>query len=47
MTSSRPIGPRCILADAKLLRVLLIYVLPGLAVFYVVLSGLWLVPDSF
>ena len=32
--------------DAKLLRVLLIYVLPGLAVFYVVLSGLWLVPDS-
>ena len=34
-------------ADAKLLRVLLIYVLPGLAVFYVVLSGLWLMPDSF
>ena len=34
-------------ADAKLLRVSLTYVLPGLAVFYVVLSGLWLVPDSF
>ena len=34
-------------ADAKLFRVLLIYVLPGMAVFYVVLSGLWLVPDSF
>ena len=33
-------------ADAKLLRVSLIYVLPGLAVFYVVLSGLWLMPDS-
>jgi hypothetical protein len=34
-------------ADAKLLRVALIYVLPGLAVFYVVVSGLWLLPDSF
>ena len=34
-------------ADAKLLRVSLTYVLPGLAVFYVVLSGLWLMPDSF
>ena len=34
-------------ADAKLLRVSLTYVLPGLAVFYVVLSGLWLLPDSF
>ena len=34
-------------ADAKLLRVSLIYILPGLAVFYVVLSGLWLLPDSF
>ena len=34
-------------ADAKLFRVLLTYVLPGMAVFYVVLSGLWLVPDSF
>jgi hypothetical protein len=33
-------------ADAKLFRLLLTYVLPGLAVFYVVLSGLWLVPDS-
>jgi len=27
-------------ADAKLLRVALVYVLPGLAVFYVVLAGL-------
>jgi hypothetical protein len=34
-------------ADAKLLRVSMTYVLPGLAVFYVVLSGLWLLPDSF
>jgi hypothetical protein len=34
-------------ADATLLRISLTYVLPGLAVFYVVLSGLWLVPDSF
>jgi hypothetical protein len=33
-------------ADAKLFRVLLVYALPGLAVVYVVLSGLWLVPDS-
>jgi len=29
------------------LRVVLTYVLPGLAIFCVVLSGLWLVPDSF
>jgi hypothetical protein len=34
-------------ADARLLRVSLIYILPSLAVFYVVLSGLWLVSDSF
>jgi hypothetical protein len=34
-------------ANAKLLRVLLTYILPALAVFYVVLSGLWLQPDSF
>jgi hypothetical protein len=34
-------------ADARLLRVSLTYILPSLAVFYVVLSGLWLVPDSF
>jgi hypothetical protein len=33
--------------DARLLRIALTYVLPGLAVFYVVLSGLWLVPDNF
>src|ERR1700704_5387884 len=42
--ANRPLPHR---ADANLLRVLLTYVLPGLAVFYVVLSGLWLVPDSF
>ena len=34
-------------ADAKLLRVSMTYVLPGLAVFYVVLAGLWLLPDIF
>jgi hypothetical protein len=34
-------------ADAKLLRGLLAYALPALLVFYVILSGLWLVPDSF
>jgi hypothetical protein len=33
--------------DAKLLRISLTYILPGLAVFYVVLSALWLVPDSY
>jgi hypothetical protein len=32
---------------AKLLRVLLTYILPASAVFYVVLSGFWLQPDSF
>ena len=32
-------------ADARLLRVLLTYVLPGLAVLYVVVCGLWFVPD--
>jgi hypothetical protein len=30
---------------AKLLRIMLTYVLPSLAVLYVVLAGLWLVPD--
>jgi hypothetical protein len=34
-------------ADAKFVRVLLTYVLPALAVLYVVVCGLWLVPDSF
>jgi hypothetical protein len=34
-------------ADARLLRVSLTYILPSLAVFYVVLSGLWLVSDSY
>src|SRR6266436_1413103 len=33
-------------ADAKLLRVSFVYVGPALVVFYVILSGLWLVPDS-
>jgi hypothetical protein len=32
---------------AKASRAVLTYILPSLAVFYVVLSGLWLVPDSF
>src|SRR5262245_25546071 len=36
----RPIGTGWI-------RFSLTYILPSLAVFYVVLSGLWLVPDSF
>ena len=31
----------------KTLRVVLTYVLPSLAILYVVLAGLWLVPDSF
>jgi hypothetical protein len=34
-------------ADANLLRAALTYVLPSVAVLYVVVSGLWLVPDSF
>jgi hypothetical protein len=34
-------------ADAKFLRVSLTYVLPALALLYVVLSGLWLVPDDY
>ena len=34
-------------ADAKLLRVWLTYVLPALAVLYVVVAGLWLVPDGY
>jgi len=42
-------APRILLRSTRigLLRVLVTYVLPALAVFYVVLSGLWLVPDSF
>jgi hypothetical protein len=35
------------LVNLKWLRVSLTYVVPALAVLYVVLSGLWLVPDSF
>jgi hypothetical protein len=35
------------LVNPKWLRVSLTYVVPALAVLYVVLSGLWLVPDSF
>jgi hypothetical protein len=34
-------------ADVRLLRVLLTYILPAGAVFYVVLAGLWLVPDGY
>ena len=34
-------------AIIKISYAVLTYVLPSLAVFYVVLSGLWLVPDSF
>ena len=34
-------------STADVLRALLIYVLPMAAVLYVVVSGLWLVPDSF
>ncbi len=34
-------------ANTRLLRVCLTYILPALAVFYVVLSGLWLVPDGY
>jgi hypothetical protein len=34
-------------SGGDLLRILMTYVLPALAVLYVVLSGLWLVPDSF
>ena len=34
-------------AVADTSRVVLTYILPSMAVFYVVLSGLWLVPDSF
>jgi hypothetical protein len=33
--------------DAKLLRISLTYILPALAVLYVVLAGLWLVPDGY
>ena len=34
-------------STADVLRALLTYVLPLAAVLYVVVSGLWLVPDSF
>src|SRR5262245_16236817 len=34
-------------AGARVSRALLIYILPSLLVFYVILSALWLVPDSF
>ena len=34
-------------AGTKIARAAVIYILPSLAVLYVVLSGLWLVPDSF
>lgn len=48
MTSlSLPNRPLLHPADARLLRVAATYVLPALIVFYVILSGLWLVPDSF
>jgi hypothetical protein len=40
-------GPSLHPADAKLLRVWLTYVLPALAVLYVVVAGLWLVPDGY
>src|SRR5262245_45718521 len=43
LASAPPLHP----ADAKLLRILLIYVLPPLALFYIVFSGLLRVPDSF
>ena len=39
-TSLRP-------ATAKISRAVVMYVLPALAVFYVILSALWLVPDTF
>jgi hypothetical protein len=41
--SPAPLHP----ADAKLLRILLIYLLPSLALSYIVLSGLLRAPDSF
>jgi hypothetical protein len=34
-------------AAAKIARAVLTYILPALAIFYVILSGMWLVPDSF
>jgi hypothetical protein len=46
--TSLPVAPHMVhSAGVTLLRVVLTYVLPGFAVFCVVLSGLWLVPDSF
>jgi hypothetical protein len=47
MTSVPATGSVVHSAGVTLLRVVLTYVLPGFAVFCVVLSGLWLVPDSF
>jgi hypothetical protein len=46
MTSVPATGPVVHSAGVTLLRVILTYVLPGLAVFCVV-PGLWLVPESF
>jgi len=47
MTSLPAARPIVHSAGVAVLRVVLTYVLPAFAVFYVVLSGLWLVPDSF
>jgi hypothetical protein len=47
MTSVPATGPVVHSAGVTLLRIVLTYVLPGFAVFCAVLSGLWLVPDSF
>jgi hypothetical protein len=47
MTSVPATGPVVHSAAVTLLRIVLTFVLPGFAVFCVVLSGLWLVPDSF
>jgi hypothetical protein len=47
MTLSPAISTLLRPASAKVSRVLLIYILPSLLVFYVILSGLWLVPDNF
>jgi hypothetical protein len=41
-TSTTPL-----LFAANLLRVILTYIVPGLAVLFVVVAGLWLVPDTF
>ena len=34
-------------ATVNILRIVLTYIVPSLAIFYVVLSALWLVPDGF